>query len=118
MTTTVRNVLIILVGAAAIAFLPSGGDVANVAWRAVSLAFLAVIAFGMVWAYRSYRVEVASLDNGMRVALYAGVAGLALAAAGYRWLTLTSGRSFIFMAIVAASVGALLVVWQRSRDLS
>ena len=118
MVTTARNVLIVLAAAAAIAFLPRGGDAAAVASRAVSLAFLGVFAFGAVWVYRNNRVAIVSLDVGLRVALYAGVAGLLFAAAGYTWLTVSSGRSLVFIAIVGASIGALVVVWQRSRDLS
>ena len=118
MSTTARNVLILLALAAVVAFVPAGGDAATVASRALSMAFLGVFALGGVWAYRTYRLSIASLEPGLRVALYAGVAGLVLAAAGYSWLTATSGRSLLFMAIVAASVAALLVVWQRSRELS
>ena len=116
MSTTARNILILLALAAVVAFLPSGGDAATVASRALSMAFLGVFAFGGVWAYRTNRIAIESLEPGLRIALYAGVAGLVFAAAGYRWLTATSGRSLLFMAIIAASVAALLVVWQRSRD--
>ena len=116
MSTTARNVLILLALGAVVAFLPSGGDAATVASRALSLAFLGVFAFGGVWAYRSNRVAIQSLEPGLRVTLYAGVAGLVFAAAGYRWLTATSGRALLFMAIVAASIAALVVVWQRSRE--
>ncbi len=118
MTSTTRNVLIVLAAAAIVAFTPTGGDVATVIGRALSLAFIAVFALGAVWVYRNNRLAVESLEPGLRTVLYAGVAGLVLAAAGYSWLTATSGRSLGFIVLVAASVMALVVVWQRSRDLS
>ncbi len=111
-----RNVLIVLALGAVVAFTPTGGDVATVAGRAVSLAFLAVLALGGVWVYRNNRLAIESLEPGLRVSLYGGIAGLLFAAAGYSWLTATGGRTFIFLVIVAASVTALVVVWQRSRE--
>ena len=118
MSSTARNVLIILAVAAVVAFTPTGGDAATVAGRALSLAFTAVFALGAVWVYRNNRLTIETLEPGLRTALYCGVAGLVLAAAGYSWLTATSGRSLVFIVLVAASVTALVVVWQRSRDLS
>ena len=117
MSSTVRNVLIVLALAAVVAFTPTGGDAATVAGRALSLAFLGVFALGGVWVYRNNRVAIESLDPPLRIALYGGIAGLLFAAAGYSWLTATSGRSFAFAAIVAVSIGALVIVWQRSREL-
>lgn len=117
MSTTARNVLIVLALAALVAFAPRGGDAAQVVARAVSMAFLGVLAFAGVWFYRSNRVTIESLDPGPRIALYGGVAGLVFAAAGYDWLTATSSRALLFMVIVAASVGALLLAWQRWREL-
>ena len=118
MNTTARNVLILLAVGAVVAFTPTGGDVATVAGRALSLAFVAVLALGGVWVYRNNRMAIESLEPGLRVALYGGIAGLLFAATGYSWLTATSGRSLVFIVIVAASIAALVVVWQRSRELS
>ena len=44
--TTARNVAIVLAIAALIAFLPGGGDVAELVSRTLSLAFIGVIVFG------------------------------------------------------------------------
>jgi len=48
------NVGIILLAAAALAFLPAGSEVGAVAGRALSLAFILVFALGFSFAYRRF----------------------------------------------------------------
>lgn len=118
MSTTVRNVLIVLALAAAVAFTREGGGTAEVASRALSMAFLGVFALGGVWVYRNNRLTLDALEPRLRALLYAGVAGLVFVATGWSWLTATGGRVLVLLAIVAASVAALVVAWGRARDLS
>ena len=116
--STFRAVAIMLVGAAVIAFVPTGGDVAAVASRALNVAFLAVLAFGAAVVYRTQRGRLLGLETRTRAALYTAVAALAFAVTGYRWLTLTTARSLVFVAILAAATATLFVIWQRERRLS
>ena len=116
--TTARNIGVIVAIALVVAFFPHGGDAADIIGRVVQLALLGTLAMGAVWLYRTQRFNLTTLPNGLRTALYAGIAGLALAMVGYDWLTASSSRSVIFIVLVSASAGALIVVWQRSRELS
>ena len=61
--STARNVAIILAIAALIAFLPGGGDVAEIVSRTLSLAFIGVIVFGVAWAYRRERIDIEALTS-------------------------------------------------------
>lgn len=116
--TSLRAVAIVLALAAIVAFVPTGGDVADVAGRAVSLGFLAVLAYGGVFLYRNQQMAVQMLDPRFRAALYGAIAVLVFCAAGYAWLTATTPRALVFAALVAVSLATLVLVWQRSRDLS
>ncbi len=85
----VRNVVIVLVIAALVVLIPGGGKGANVAIQAVSLAFLASIAWVGSLLYRQHRLALYSLGDGRRAILYAavGVAALTLTATHRMWST-------------------------------
>src|SRR5947209_8590085 len=85
----VRNVLIVLGIAALIVLLPGGGKGANVAIQAVSLAFLASLAWIASLMYREHRVALYALGDQRRAIVYvaAGVATLTLTATHRMWST-------------------------------
>jgi hypothetical protein len=108
--STARNVAIVLAIAAAVTFLPGGGDVAAVIGRTLSFAFIAVIAWGLVYLYRRHRMDLEQLRTGFRVLLYAAGGVLVLALAG------TSGVVLLILLVAVAL--ALFAVWQEYRTLA
>ena len=82
MNATVRNVAIILVLAAAIAFLPGGGTTAALVGAILSTLILVSLVFFAYRFYREHRVEFDGLGDRWRGLLYGaiGVVVLALAA--------------------------------------
>lgn len=108
--STARNVAIVLAIAAAVTFLPGGGDVAAVIGRTLSLAFIAVIAWGLVYLYRRHRTDLEQLRIGFRVLLYAAGGVLVLALAG------TTGVVLLILLVAVAL--ALFAVWQEYRTLA
>ena len=114
--STARNVGIVLVVAALIAFLPGGGDVAALVSRTLSLAFIGVIVFGLVWAYRRGKLDIASLPVGHRVLLYGAIGTLALAFAASSQLTDTSSGALILLLLILGSAIALFAVWREYRS--
>ena len=115
--STARNVAIVAVIAAAIAFLPGGGDVAAVVSRTLGLAFAGVILWAGWWAYRRYAMDLDVLPHGFRALLYGAVGVIVLAVAGSAKLTATSSGSLVFFVMLGTAVAALVAVWRAHREL-
>jgi hypothetical protein len=112
----VRNVVIVLVVAALVQILPGGGTGANVAIQAVSLVFLASIAWVAMIMYREHRTTLYSLGDGRRAIAYSavGVGALTLTASSRLWQTVGGKLLWLALLIGAAyAVGA--IVWSARR---
>ncbi len=115
--STARNVAIVAVIAAAIAFLPGGGDVAAVVSRTLGLAFAGVILWAGWWAYRRYALDLDALPQGFRALLYAALGLVVLAIAGSAKLTATTSGSLVFIVMLGTAAVALVAVWRAHREL-
>ena len=100
----VRNVAIILVLAAVIAFAPGGGSGANVVIEAISVCFLAAMGWIGTLMYRQHRATLYSMGDGRRAALYGSAVVLALTLTATGRLTNSSGGSVAWLLLVGASV--------------
>ncbi|MEA2211067.1 MAG: hypothetical protein QOF83_1015 [Solirubrobacteraceae bacterium] len=114
---TVRNVLIIVVIAAVVAFAPGGGTGAGVVIQAVSLLFLGAIAFLASLMYRQHRVAIYSLGERRRAALYAAAAVLTitLTATNRLWTSSLGGVAWLILVGGAAYAGFALI-WAARRE--
>jgi hypothetical protein len=117
MTTTVRNVLIVLAIAALIVLIPGGGSGANAAAQAVALAFLAVIGWFAYTMYRQHRMDLDSLGTGRRAILYAaaGVAVLTISAEPRLWQQGGTGGKVGFLLLLGAAGYAAFAVIRSAR---
>jgi len=114
-TTTVRNILIVLAIAALVALVQGGVTAANVAIQAVTLVFLGTIVWFMSLTYRERRVSLYSLGDGRRALLYValGVAALTLTATSRLW---NSGAgSVAWLILLAGSAYAVFAVLWSAR---
>jgi len=112
----VRNLLIVLAIAALVALVPGGGTGANVALQAASVAFLAALAWFASILYRQHRLELDSLGDRRRAALYIslGVATVTLTATPRLWHT--SAGSVAWLVLMGAAVYTVVaVVWSARR---
>ena len=113
---SLRNVAIIVVIAAVVAFVPGGGTTGNVVITAVSLIFLAVLAWVASILYREHRTSLYSLGDSRRAALYAAAAVLAVTLTATSKLTSSSAGSVAWLVLVGGSVYTLFaVVWAARR---
>lgn len=113
---TARNILIVLVIAALVVIVPGGGTGASVATQAVSIVFLGALGWFASIMYRQHRVDLYSLGDRRRGALYAavGVGTLALTATSRMWAT--SGGSVAWLLLVGgAAYTVFAVVWSARK---
>jgi hypothetical protein len=112
MNANIRNVGIVLLIAAAVAFIPSGGTVADVIIQAVSLVFLGAIVWVATIMYREHRTSLYSLGDSRRAALYAAAAVLAvtLTATHRLWQSPLGEVAWLLLVGAAVYVGAS-VIW-------
>jgi hypothetical protein len=116
MSPKVRNILIIVALAAAVALLPGGGAGAEVVGQLLFIAFAVGAAFLLVRLYRENRVAIFSLGERHRGLLYGAIATIVFcAAAAGRFLG--SGPGILaWFALVGAASYALVVVWRHHRE--
>lgn len=106
-TRNLRNLAILLGLAALVAFAPGGAALSRTLILAISLGFLAGLAFLAYRLYREQQLMLSSLSDGRRTALYAAVGLIALLIAGYSvfW---TFGGWIIVWLILLFGAGAVI----------
>ena len=116
MLLAARNIAIVLALAALVVLLPGGGTGASFALQAVSLLFLAVIAwFGYV-SYRQHRIGLYSLGGRRRAVLYGSVGLVVLTlTATSRLFETTAGKVVWLLLLVAAAYATFVVVWSARK---
>jgi hypothetical protein len=113
---TARNVGILLLLAAAVAFLPGGGRAANTFATALGVAFAIGLAYAGYWFYRQHRVDIYSLGDNRRALLYGaiGVGVVTLAAKDRMWVT--GFGELVWFVLLALVVYTLFAVYRYSRS--
>ena len=84
---TASYVLIVLALAAVVAFAPLGGVGAEMVGRALSLAFILIIALGMWWGWRRFGSDLERLTPGYQALGLGSIGLLVLTATGWSQLT-------------------------------
>ena len=111
MVRNVRNVAIIMLLAAGVAFLPHGGNVAEAVFALLTMAFLAGISWMLFVLSRENQLTLATLDDKRRAILYGAFGLIALLIAGSDKLFSTGGGTFVWILLFAASIVAIWRVW-------
>jgi hypothetical protein len=106
-----RNVAIILALAAAVAFLPSGGNVAEAVLTAITMAFLAAITWAIYALSRQNELTLATLSDGRRAVLYGALGLIALLIAGSDEMFSSGGGTLAWVLLLAAAVAAIWRIW-------
>jgi hypothetical protein len=113
---TARNVLIIVVVAAAVAFLPGGGETAGLIWALLGIALAVTFVFLGIRFYRENRVAIFSLGDRHRALAYGAIAAIVVALAGRQQLTQTGLGSLVLVVLIAGALGAAYAVWKHHRE--
>jgi tellurite resistance protein TehA-like permease len=110
-----RNVAIVVLIAAAVYYLPRGGQVAATVKAIVLVAFGALIALFASRLYREHRTTLYSLGDRLRGLLYGAIAVAVVTIAAKPRMWQTGAGEVVWFAILAAVVYLLFYIWRASR---
>jgi hypothetical protein len=116
LNTNVRNVLIVLGIAGLVVLLPGGGAGAAVAIQAVSLAFLASIAWIAGRLYREHRVTLYSLGDARRAIVYIAVGVATLTFSASQRLMASGPGTVVWILLLAGCGYAVFAVFRSARE--
>jgi chromate transport protein ChrA len=115
--TVARNVGILLVLAAAVAFIPGGGTTAAVVGAVLSTLILVSLAVFAARLYRDHRLDLEMLGDRWRGLLYGAIAVIVLAmAARPRLREQGDGGTIVWIVLLAGAVYAIYLVWRHHRE--
>lgn len=113
---TLRNVAIVVLIAAAVQYLPGGGQMAEAFAAALWVVFMAGAAYLCYRVYRQRRVDLYGLGARQRTVLYGSIAvGYATLAARTRMWETGAGE-FAWFVTIGLCVWGLLVVYRYARS--
>jgi hypothetical protein len=111
---TLRDVAIIMALALAVAFAPSGGNFAEAILTAITMGFLAAIAWMLFVLGRQNQLTLATLSDARRAILYGALGMIALLIAGSDELFATGGGTLLWILLLGASVAAIWRIWAEA----
>ena len=114
--STARNVAIVLLLAAAIAFIPGGGTTAALVGAILSTLIMVSLVFFAYRFYREHRLELDGLGDRWRGLLYGAIGVVVLALAALPRLRDSSGGTLIVVALLAGAAYAFYAVWRHYRE--
>jgi hypothetical protein len=114
--STARNVAIVLVLAAAVAFIPGGGTTAGLVGGILSTLIFVSLVFFAYRFYREHRLELDGLGDRWRGLLYGAIAAVVLALAALPRLQDTSGGTLVVVVVLGAAAYAFYAFWRHYRE--
>jgi hypothetical protein len=108
---TARNVAIVMVLALGVAFAPAGGNVVDAVFTALTLGFLAGIAWMLYTLSRQNQLTLATLSDRRRAILYGAFGMLALLIAGADKMFSSGGGTLLWILLLGAAVAAIWRIW-------
>ena len=114
MLQTARNVAIILLLALVVAVVPGGDAAAEAILVALSMAFLAAIAFFVARFYRDQEMTLATMPDGRRAILFGAVGAIALLIVGYEEFRSWDGGILVWIALLAGAIAAIFLTWREA----
>ena len=111
---TLRNAAIVMLLALVVAFAPAGGNAADTVLTAITMGFLAAIAWTLFVLSRQNQMTLATLSDGRRAILYAALGLIALLIAGSDEMFSSGGGTLAWILLLGASVAAIWRVWTEA----
>jgi multisubunit Na+/H+ antiporter MnhB subunit len=111
-----RNVAIILALAAAVAFIPGGGETAGLVGAILSTLIMVSLVFFAYRFYREHRLELDGLGDRWRALLYGAIGAVVLALAALPRLKDSSGGTLVVVIVLCGAAYAFYAVWRHYRE--
>lgn len=108
---TARNVAVVMVLALGVAFAPAGGNVVDAVFTALTMGFLAGIAWMLYTLSRQNQLTLATLGDRRRAIFYGAFGMIALLVAGADKLFSSGGGTLLWILLLGASVAAIWRIW-------
>jgi hypothetical protein len=115
---TIRNIAIILALAAAVDFLPGGGNAAAAVLTALSMIFLAAIAWLLYRVYHEQQLTLSSLSDGRKAGLFGAVGGIALLVVAEDDFSSWEGGILLWIALLAGCIATIFLIWRAATTYS
>lgn len=106
-----RNVAIIMLLALVVAFAPAGGNAADAIMTAITMGFLAAIAWTAFVLSRQNQLTLAALSDARRAILYSAIGLIVLLIAGGDELFSSGAGTLAWILLLGASVAAIWRIW-------
>jgi hypothetical protein len=106
-----RNAAIVMLLALAVAFVPGGGNAAEAVLTAITMGFLAAIAWTIFVLSRQNQLTLATLSDARRAILYGAFGLIALLIAGSDELFSSGGGTLAWIFLLGASIAAIWRIW-------
>jgi hypothetical protein len=113
-----RNAGIVMLIALVVAFVPAGSNAASAVMTAITMGFLASIAWMVYVLSRQNQLTLATLSDARRAILYGALGMIALLVAGSDELFSTGGGTLAWILLLAASIGAIYRIWVEANTYS
>jgi hypothetical protein len=113
-----RNAAIVMALAFLVAFAPHGGNAAATVLTAITMAFLAAIAWTLYIFGKENQLTLATLGDGRRALLYGALGMIALLIAGADELLSTGGGTLAWILLFAGSIATIYLVWKEATTYS
>lgn len=110
----IRNVLIVMALAFVVAFVPAGGNVAEAVFAALTMGFLAAIAWTVYVLSRQNQLTLVALGDGRRGILYGALGVIVLLIAGADELFETGGGTLLWILLLGGSIAAIWRIWTEA----
>jgi hypothetical protein len=114
----IRNIAIILALAAAVDFLPGGGSAARAVLTALTMLFLAAIAWLLYRVYNEQQLTLSGLSDSRKAGLFGAVGGIALLTVAYDDFQQWTGGILLWVALVAACLAVIFLIWREATTFS
>jgi len=111
---TLRNVTILMLLALVVAFAPAGGNAADAILTAITMAFLAAIAWALFVLSRQQQLTLATLDDRRRAILYGALGLIVLLIAGQDEMFASGGGTLAWIVLLGGAVAAIWRVWSEA----